>query len=51
MIATACHRCNEPPRAAASIFRDAPASDQTAAWSRPTVGSRPRNPVSVMKLS
>ena len=30
MIATACGRRNAPPRRPASIFRDAPASDQTA---------------------
>ena len=51
MIATAYRRRNEPPRPAASIFREAPPSDQTAAWSRPAAGRRPRNPVSAMKLS
>jgi hypothetical protein len=51
MIATACRRRNERPRPAASIFREAPASNQTAAWSRPAVGRRSRNPVSAMKLS
>jgi hypothetical protein len=51
MIVTARGRCNEPPRQSASIFRDTPAADQTAACHCATTGTRARSPVSVMKLS